>query len=1253
MSYARLRSPEVPARLPAVFRPSRIQQHPQTPFTSIANSIRAGSSSRLLTLARLAAIPLLLLALGTPLKAQIDTGRVLGLVTDQTGAVVPGAKVTLTNEATGFTQSTQTASDGNYVFPAVKIGTYRVRIESPGFEAFVSSGIALHVRQDALVNATLTPGKMTQTVEVKGGAPLLQTQTASVGQTVGGTAVNDLPLNGRDWTSLAEISTGVSVSQPDNSLSRTLFSAAGHDLWVNDYRLNGIDNNDGWSNPRPSIALPPPDAMSEFKVETLNYSADLGSGGGAVIDATVKSGTNQVHGDAWDYLRNSALDSANFFENSTGTKKGLFQQNQFGATLGGPIFLPHLYDGRNRTFFFIDYQGTRSNQATPILDTVPTLSMAQSGFTNLQDLINDQHGTQTDDLGRSFPLGTVFDPATTRLVTKSVADPVTGLVASTSGYVRDPFYTGSVAGITDFTQAAVRANLNMLPAGRLDPNAVKLLQLYPTPSLPGYINDFAYDPSTTIDTNEVDYRVDENFSPRDQLFFFGSWSHELAVLPPYIPNAIGGAGDYYGEGPNTYGWQSYALSETHAFSPTMVNEIRLGYARSPGYKVPPIVNQLGIPAQFGMQGIPQTPGTGGLPDLTIGGLTALGVAGPSQIFDSVPWDLTENLTKVHGSHTFKAGFQGIFQRDSLISGGGAVRGTFAFSGAYVSVPNTSGANNGIAQLLLSPIASTVPGGFNNVGGSDSVAASNFFQTDATHDYYGIYLMDDWKVTPKLTLNLGVRWDHATPEMDRLGRESMFIPAAPHNGAEFVVGRSECNLLSPSFTALTQTDGIAVACGPLSSFGSHQKANFSPRLGFGYRVTSKLVARGGYGFFYVDGEEGEAGQVNGGPNTDYPNEYSFSFPSPSPGQPITYANGSIATLENGLTAVAFTPAAVNAKGLSLASRQWIYGTPYYIDYNFALQYQLTTNQTVTIAYVGDQAHHLLQNQTSNAPNEILPPGLNPQNYVPYPDFARGASYQTTNGDTYYNSLQFTFDRRFGRGVEFNGNYTYSQCRSDYRNVLSDETLGAFRAPYLPGFGIQGDYGLCDADEPNLLHFSGRYQLPFGKGMRFLGNSSGVVNQVLGGWQTNWILNLQDGQPFNVTCPVATTADFGCFALLVPGQNIYAGPHNVNNWINPAAFATPPSATAIGQSDYSPLGGRPSPAHGPGEHRIDFSLFKEFPISESKHFEFRAEFFNLTNTPWFANPSQLNYTNTKLFGEITSLRDGANDPREVQFALKFYW
>jgi hypothetical protein len=1176
----------------------------------------------------------------------------LGRVTDQSGAVVPGAQVTLRNQGTGLVLTTRTASDGDYVFPALKIGAYRVEIEASGFETFVEAGIALHVRQDALINATLVPGRMNQTIQVKGVSPILQTQNSSVGQIVGTNTVNDLPLNGRDWTSLAEISTGVSVGEPDNSLNRILFSAAGHDMWTNDYRVNGIVNMTGQANPRGYIALPPPDAMSEFKIETENYSADLGFGGGAVIDATMKSGTNQIHGDAWDYVRNSTFDAAQFFENSTGEKKGLYEQNQFGFTLGGPVVIPHFYNGRDKTFFFVDYQGLRYSQASPFIETVPTSTMVGSGYTDLQDLITDQSGTQTDDLGRTFPLGTVFDPATTRLVTAGQVDPITGLIAKTSGYVRDPFYEGTLVGTTNFTSAATESRLNMLPTDRLDPNAIKLLGLYPLPDQPGYINDYAYDPSATTSTNQTDYRVDENFSPRDQMFFYGTWEGELNVEPPYIPG-LGGAGDYYGEGPNSYGWQAYAISETHSFSPTMVNETRLGWARSEGDKTPTIAGDLGIPAEFGIQGIPQTPGNEGLPDLNIGGLTGLGVSATSQLFYSTVWDLTENLTNVHGTHTFKAGFQGDQIRYFIKSGGPSTRGDFCFTGAYTSVPNTSGANNGVAQLLLSPTATSVPGGFNDAGGANSVSASNFYQTDAISYYFGTYFMDDWRVTPKLTLNLGLRWDHDTPEIDRHGNEADFIPGSPGNGAEYVIGQHLCTSVGPSFTALGKEEGIAVGCAPVSAFGSFQKANFAPRVGLAYRFTSKLVGRGGYGIFYDEGVGAGEGQDNMGPSTNYPNEYFFSFPSPSPGQPITYANGSIATLENGLSAVSFSPATVNAEGLTLAGRQWIYEAPYYEDYNLSVQYQVSPNQTFTLGYVGDQAHHMMQNITSNDPDEILPPGLNSQNYVPYPDFARGATYESTSGDTYYNSLQATFERRFSGGLDLNGNYTYSKCRSDYRNVLSDETLGSFRAPYLPGFGIQGDYGYCDADEPNLVHVSGMYQLPFGKGMHFLTNSSGLVNSLLGGWQANGILTLQDGQPFNIGCPVSTTADFGCWALLVPGQNVYAGPHNVNDWLNAAAFATPPVATAIGQSNYAPLGGSPSQAHGPGDRRLDFSLFKEFPITESKHFEFRAEFFNLTNTPWFANPSQTNFANPKLFGEITSVRDGANDPREIQFALKFFW
>ncbi len=1192
---------------------------------------------------------------GVPAKAQIDMGRVLGRVTDKSGAVVPGAKVSLTNEGTNFTRTTNTAADGNYVFPDIKVGSYRVEVEATGFEKFVQAGVTVDVRQDVLINATLVPGKMTQTIEVTGAIQQLQTQSSSTGQTIGGTAVNDLPLNGRDWTTLALISTGVNISQPDNSLLRPLFSADGHDLWVNDYRVNGIDNNQGFSNPKPYMVLPPPDALSEFKVETQNYSADLGFGGGAVVDATVKSGTNAIHGDVWEYLRNSEMDSANFFENSpTPVKKGLYQQSQFGGTLGGPVYIPHLYDGRNKTFFFVDYQGTRANQATPEVDSVPTATMVSSGYTNLQDLINPlyQSGTSTDDLGRVFPLGAVFDPATTRAVTKGSVDPVTDLTATATGYVRDPFYQGSLVNMTAFNTAAAEANMNILPATRLDSNAIKLLQLYPTPTQSGIISNFTYDPSTTTSANQVDWRVDENISSVDQLFATGSWSHEFVFGPPEIPNFIGGSGDYYGEGNNTYGAQGYALSETHAFSSTMVNEIRLGYEQSPAQKEPSIANEFGIPAQFGIQGIIQTGGNGGLPEFAISGLTTLGVVGPIQQFNSSIWDLTENLTKVHGAHTFKVGFQGVHERDFLYAPNPGERGAFTFSGAYVSVPNFSGSSTGIAQLLLSPMNSTV-GGYNDVGGADSVSASKIYETDADHYYFGIYAQDDWKITPKLTLNIGVRWDDDTPEIDRHQNESNFNPGPPNAGAEFVVSSTGCSQpFSSSFNTLTAKDGIAVVCAPASAFGSVQKLNFAPRIGLAYRLGDKFVVRAGWGLFYVQGEEGSIGQVNGFVSRNYPSSFSFSYPSPNPYTPVTYGNGSIATIENGLSAVSFVPSLVNASGLGLLGRQWNYGGPYYVDYNFMVQYQLSPNQTFSLGYVGNQAHKLLQNETLNDTNEILPPGATTQNYVPFPDFARGQNYETFNGYTNYNGMQMTFMRKFSAGLDFNANFTWSRCMSAYRNVLSDETLPAFRAPFLSGFGIAGDYGPCDADEPHVLHLSGHYALPFGNGMRFMGNAKGVVNQALGGWQTNWILTLQDGQPFNVGCASSTTANFGCAALLT-GQNIYAGPHNVNDWLNAAAFASPPAATAIGQTNYAPLGGQVGQAFGPGEHRIDFSLFKEFPVTESKHVELRGEFFNLTNTPWFSTPSQLNYTNTATFGRITALRDLTADPRQVQLALKFFW
>jgi hypothetical protein len=1191
---------------------------------------------------------LLLLTLGLPMRAfgQVDQGSISGTVKDTSGGSIAGAAVTLTNDDTGVTQTATTNGNGEYIFAPIKIGHYTLTAEFKGFQKVQQKNVTVDVQQKVLVDIALPPGASAETVVVNEAPPALQTQDASVGQVIEEREVKSLPLNGRNFTFLAQLSAGVTQDQADTrGLGQSgSFAANGLRPAQNNYLLDGLDNNANlvdFLNGTAYAVRPPVDAIQEFKVETNDYSAEMGRSAGAVLNATIKSGSNQFHGSVWEFLRNDKFDAANFFENSGGIPKGKYRQNQFGATFGGPI-------KKDKTFFFMDYEGTRIRQAVPYVSTVPTALERSSGYTNLSELLT-QGGTRTDVLGRTYALGQVFDPSTTRAITCGVADPVTGITA--------PCGSNPAGTQLGFVREAFPGNI--IPAGRLDPNAIKLLNLYPAPSSSGLFNNFASNPALANNVDQFDVRVDHTFSQKDNIFGRLSFMEN----PTFIPGPFGGIADggSFSTGDQlAKSWNS-VLSETHAFSPTLINEVRAGYNRIASSRLQPNANTTGIPDQFGIPGVPQADSNGGLGTFFISGLNQLG---SNQFLPSIELSttsqVTDNVTKSMGRHTIKVGFQ--YQRLGFnILQPPSGRGAWSFDGVYSEIPSTSGGNTGLAQLLLTPIPGTVPGAADFVGGADNIQASNIALTSMKRNYYAGYGQDDIKVTRKLTVNLGLRYEYFGQLLENYGAQSNFIPS-PTAGAggisTFFLTNKRCNTpFSADFTAALATDNIALQCSGQPGLGESQKTNFAPRVGFAYQVTPKLVVRGGYGIFY-GGFENSALLTY----AEFPFQFNLNFPNQVPNAPITFADGAIGTIESGLTHIPLTSAAAEPGGVGFIGEDFKNKTPMTQGYNLTVQYQLAANDTFQVGYVGNTVHHLAVYENPNTPREILPLGLDSLAFSPYPDFS-GATYTSFAGNSHYNGLQMNYEHRFNQGLSVLGNFTWSNCITNAVDVLNATAITGFRAPYLPGWGINHDFGRCDFDINKVVHVSGIYELPVGRGKHFLHDSSGAVNAILGGWVTNWILTLQDGQPGTVPCATGTTSGFGCFAIKVPGQDPYAGPHNVNQWLNPAAFATPPVATTIGQTDFSPLGGGPAQFVGPGFHRLDFSLFKLFQLTERFRLEFRSEFFNLTNHPNFTNPGfggngvtaapgSLDYTSNS-FGTITSTRDGQNDQREIQFALKLYF
>lgn len=1176
--------------------------------------------------------------------AQVETGAILGKVTDQTGGIVANAKVSIKNDATNYTTNMRTGSDGSYIFTPVKVGTYTVTVENPGFQTAVHPSVIVNIQQQVVVNVTLAPGKVTQTVEVSATVPLLQTQTAAVQQVVTSKQINNLPLNGRNATFLARLGSGVTAS---HNAGRGLqasgsFSANGSHTLENNYLLDGMDDNVhivDFINLTQYAVLPPPDALSLFTVQTNNYSAAFGSSSGAVLNAITKSGTNHLHGDAWEYLRNDKLDATPFFLNAAGQKKAEFRQNQFGFTLGGPVVLPRVYNGHNKTFFFVYYQGTRIREGTAAVSNVLTAAERDSGYTNFQDLIAGQSGTRKDLLGRTFPLGTIMDPATTRAITAGQVDPVTGLAASKSGYVRDPFYGGSLMGLKDFTTPGAEGLLNIIPAQRLDPNAIKLLNLYPSPTGPSLFSNYTSAPIDLNDEDQGGVRLDQNFSEKDTMFLRYIVFENTFSYPGPFPGLADGQANRPANG-NTK-TQNWALSETHMFSPTLVNEARIGYNR-----MDTLIQQMNaddltnIPGQFGIPGVPQVPGNGGMPTFSIGGLTRLGAADyvPENKWSNV-LQASDNLTKVAGHHTIKLGaeFQNIRFPDL---GDSYPRGYFSYSGVYTSVVNQSDGSTGRAQMLLTPTAATVPRGIDNVGGMNGLQTSTFNQSDFIRNYFGAYIEDDWRITPNLTLNVGGRWDYFPVLRERYNGMSNFINGLDYQGGVFLFPASRVNEVPQAFIDHLALDGIQFRTTKDNPWGTAPKNDFGPRFGFAYHPISALVIRAGYAIFY-QGYESNGGALG---VYNFPFYVTNNFENSSPVTPITPDN-SIGLLENGLLNVPVSPAQVtNFSGFTFDGKVPNWKDQSTQNYNLFLQYQLTKAMTVKAGYVGSQTRHQEWNLSTNTLATVLPPGTNITPYQFYPHLGRGGDVIQDSGNAHYNSLQVNLAHR-GHNLNTLANFTWASCMADTAENLGFGG-GNGQAPALYGFGPQY-YACIDGGQRKVFHFSGEYSLPVGQDRRFL-NKPGFVSTVLGGWSINWISTVADGEPFTIGCNVGTTAGLGCNSLLVAGEDPYQGQQAPERFLNAAAFANPPLATTIGQTDYAPLGGAATQVAGPRFFDVDFSVFKNFSTTESTHLQFRAEFFNLTNTPSFSNPSFTNFSDTKNFGRITST---ISDPREIQLALKF--
>lgn len=1148
-------------------------------------------------------------------QAQAFSASLSGTVYDSSGAAVPNAKVTLSSPTQGVERAFTTGQDGRYTFTLVPPGTYNLTVEGPSFKTYSQKGIGLEVGQSATQDITLQLGEVTQQVTVSASAEILETQNANIASTVSNRQTTELPLDLRNVYGLVALNSSVNNSQQNQALNPpgsqgtadqdiAFFNFGGGRFGTTAFLLDGAwDAAGDWGG---TIYVPGVDETQEFKIQTNAFTAQYGWSMGNVVNAVTKSGTNGLHGDAWEFLRNDNLDANNFFNNAAGIPIEHFNRNQFGFTIGGPIEIPKILH-KGKLFFFGDYEGLRETTPLTFVASVPTTAMKSGDFSAL---LGGQIGT--DALGRPVLQGQIYNPFTSRQITAGQVDPVTGLMATKTGYIRDPF-----AG-------------NKIPTAMINSVSQNFLQYWPSPTGPGIVNNLTAAAGAPTNQDSYTGRVDDNISDKARLYVRWSQKREFKQL----------AGDFYGSndpgGPGTLApdnrWDA-GLGYNRVFSPTLVMDLNFGWARwVEGRKpqgVPFNVASTGLPSFLNTEGA-----TGSFPSVTIDSMNGLG-SGDINATPREARTYSVDFTKVHGAHSFTVGFMGV---DFILNTLNSPQASFNFPIGMTWGPDptasATGTGFGFASFLL---------GTGNSGGVTLQAEAAFQKA-----FYGWYLQDDWKATRKLTVNLGLRYDIQTAPTDRFNRLSYFDPTATNPVA------SQANTNAPGALAFVTSSNRGVY--------DPQHTNFAPRVGFAYQAASKLVMRGGFGMFYIPAMEFGDYQgltLNGfSQTTPYVGTIDGITPTnllsnPFPGGLIQPAGKSAGALTN----VGFGTNAV------LRNRP----TPYIEQWSFGGQYAVTPNDLLDITYVGNhgtklpltstvnydsmpisdlaQGTGLLANVANPFANAISASGcglngqtvLHGQLLLPFPQYCNVNYAQPVVGHSNYNALQVNFTHRWSGGLQMLLSYTYSKYLDDSSGA-EGWTSGS-SANYESIYNLQNEYSLDIDDIPHSFVASYIYALPVGKGQRFASSAGHVANALVGGWQLTGITTAKSGFPLGITAPCNYNYCNAQRPNLIGNPN--SGNPTVNEWFNTSAFAEPTPYTFGNVPRTMPN------LRAPGLYTWDLAVQKNFSWRERFRAEFRAEMFNAFNRVDLYAPNT-SFESTG-FGTIT----GAEPARDIQLGLKLYW